>query len=95
MPRVARAMIEVAGLRRMTIDPTAHVPMPAEAWDLITRDNADALGFGDMGRIETGASSNLLLLRLPFKCDEHLIGRLIHTWCDEYITHRVLNGRLA
>lgn len=94
MPRVARAMIEVAKLRRMTIDPSAHVPTSVEAWNLITRHNAQALGFHDMGRIEVGASADLLILRLPFAYDDHLIGRLIHTWRDEYITHRVLNGRL-
>ena len=95
MPRVARAMIEVAILRRMTIDPSAHIPTPAEAWKLITRDNAEALGFHDMGRIKVGASADLLILGVPFGCDEHLIGRLIHTWRDEYITHRVLNGQFV
>ena len=89
-----QAMIEVAKLRQMTLDPNAHVPGAAVAWDLITRGNADALGFHDMGRIEAGASADLLVLRVPFEVDEHLIGRLIHTWRDEFINHRVLKGKL-
>jgi len=94
MPRVARAMIEVAKLRRMTIDPGAHVPSPAEAWTMITRGNADALGFGDMGRIEMGASADLLVLRSPAEIDEHLIGRLIYCWREEWIAQRIVRGRV-
>ncbi|MDY7107774.1 MAG: amidohydrolase family protein [Planctomycetota bacterium] len=93
MPRVARAMIETAKMRRLTIAPEAHVPSPAEAWRLITTGNADALGWSDAGRLEIGAAADLLLLRPPFPLDEHLIGRLIYTWRDEYIAHRIVAGR--
>ncbi len=96
MPRVARAMIEVAKMRAMaSSDPArVHVPSPADAWDQITRVNADALGFGDGGRLEPGAVADLLVLRTPFPADRHLIGRLIYTWRDDYIERIVLNGQL-
>jgi guanine deaminase len=92
MPRVARAMIETAKVRRMTHEGAVHVPTPAEAWRLITRGNADALGFTDGGRLEPGAQADLLVLCPPFEADEHLIGRLIYTWRDEYIAHRIVAG---
>ncbi|MCH8342993.1 MAG: amidohydrolase family protein [Planctomycetes bacterium] len=96
MPRVARAMIEVAKMQAMTRQAGAkpHVPNPAEVWDLITRGNADALSWSDSGRLEVGAAADLLVLRVGFDLDDYLIGRLIYTWRDEYITHRVVDGRL-
>ncbi len=94
MPRVARAMIETAKLRSMTIDPKAYIPSPADAWNLITRGNADALGWQNSGRLEIGALADLLILQPPLALDEHLIGRLIHTWRDGYITHRIVQGKL-
>ena len=92
MPRIARAMIDTAKLRAMTLDPAAYVPCPAETWELITRTNALALGWPDAGRIEIGAAADLLVLRVPFEIDAHLIARLIHTWDDNYIAHRIVNG---
>jgi len=94
MPRVARAMIEVAKSRAMLINPEAHIPSPAEAWSLVTRGNADALGWRDAGRLEIGASADVLILKPPIPRDEHLIGRLLHTWSDDYITHRILAGKM-
>jgi len=96
MPRVARAMIETAKTRAMALPDGAatHIPTPAEAWTLITRGNADALGFTDMGRIEPGAAADLLVLSPGLPFDDHLVGRLIYTWRDEYIETVVLNGRL-
>ncbi len=97
MPRVARAMIEVAKVRAMTApDPDlVYVPSPADAWDLITRGNAEALGFDDGGRLDPGAAADLLVLRTPFPTDRHLIGRLIYSWRDDYIERVVLNGSLV
>jgi len=93
MPRVARAMIEVAKVRSMTVDPKAYIPSPAEAWGLITREGADALGWEKTGRIEPGADADLLMLRVPDTWhDEHLIGRLIYNWSPDLIGHRILNG---
>ena len=94
MPRVARAMIETAKARAMTVHSDAFVPEPAEVWHMITRGNADALGWPDAGRLEVGAAADLLVLKVPFEIDEHLMGRLIYTWRDGYITHRVLDGEL-
>lgn len=94
MPRVARAMLEMAKLRRATVAPRARVPTAAQAWSLITRGGAEALGLGDGGRLAAGAAADLLLLRPPFDLDEHLIGRLIHTWDDGYIAGRIVAGQL-
>lgn len=93
MPRVARAMIEAAKLRRMTIDAEALVPTPGEAFDLITRGNADSLGWRDMGRIEVGASADLLVLRSTIEPDRHFFGRLIHGWEETWIVDRLVAGR--
>jgi len=80
-------------LRSMTVDPKAYIPSPAEAWGLITREGADALGWEKTGRIEPGADADLLMLRVPDTWhDEHLIGRLIYNWSPDLIGHRILNG---
>lgn len=94
MPRVARAMIDTAKVRRMTVDHKAPIPTPAEAWTLITRSNADALGWSDAGRIEVGAAADLLVLRPPFEPDEHFIGRLIYQWSDEWIDATIVAGEI-
>lgn len=92
MPRVARAMIEVAKLRALAINPRAHVPTPAEAWHLITEGNAEACGWADAGRLERGAAADLLVLSGPFERDEHLIGRLIYGWDESWIAARIVAG---
>lgn len=94
MPRVARAMIEMAKLRAMTIAPHAYVPSPAEAWQQITFGNAQALGWKDAGRLEAGAAADLLILQPHVTFDEHLIGRMLYTWRDDYIQARIVNGVL-
>jgi guanine deaminase len=94
MPRVARAMIEMAKLSAMTVDSRAWIPTPAEAWHMITRGNADALGWPDAGRLEVGAGADLLMLRPEIEFDRHLIGRLIYNWDDRFISHRIVNGRV-
>lgn len=93
MPRVARAFIETAKVRTMTAG-ARHIPTPADAWDLITRINADALGWPDAGRLEPGASADLLVLRVPdLWHDEHLVGRLIYNWSSDLIAARVFDGK--
>ena len=94
MPRVARSMIETAKVCRLTLDPKAHVPTPVQAWRMITRGNAEALGWSDSGVIRAGAYADLLFLRPPFTLDEHYIGRLIYTWSEDYIAARILAGRV-
>jgi len=91
MPRVARAMIDVAKLRSLSHHDAA-IPTPAEAWTMITRSNALALGFEDAGELARGAAADLLVIRPPFEIDRHVIGRLLYTWSDEYIAHRIVAG---
>lgn len=91
MPRVARATIDMAKLRT-SFDPRAYIPSAAEAWNAITRGNADALGWRDAGRIEIGAVADLLVIQPALAIDEHLISRLLYTWRDDYITHRIVKG---
>jgi guanine deaminase len=95
MPRVARAMIETAKARRLTVAPKAAIPTPGEAWNMVTRDNAAALGYDDGGVLRPGAAADLLILRPPFDIDEHLIGRLLYNWSTDFIVHRVLAGRVV
>jgi guanine deaminase len=93
MPRVARAMIEVAKIRKMTTAPTASVPTPSEAWTMITRGNAEALGWADSGRLEVGAHADILAIRVPETWrDGFLIGRIIYNWTSELIVDRVVAG---
>ena len=93
MPCVARAMIETAKWRKMTINKNAYVPSPAEAWHIITRGNADLLGWHDAGRIEPNATADFLLLKptVPID-DENYIARLIYNWSDNWISSVILNG---
>lgn len=93
MPRVARGFIETAKVRRMTVDPDSPIPTPADAWNRITRENADLLGWPDTGRIETGAAADLLVLRVPETwLDEHIVGRLIYNWSSRLIESRIIAG---
>jgi guanine deaminase len=93
MPRVARAMIDVAKLRRLTLDEHAFIPTPAEVWRLITRENAIAIGAEDLGSLDIGAAASVLLLRPDVPLDEHLYGRLLYNWNDDWIETMLLDGR--
>lgn len=96
MPRVARAFIETAKVRALTGSLGVTIPTPAQAWALITRGNADALGWHKGGRIETGAAADLLVLRTPETwLDEHVVGRLIYNWSPELIEARVFGGAIV
>ena len=96
MPRVARAMIETAKVRRIAGIGGRHIPTPGEAWNMITRTNPALLGWDDCGKIEVGASADLLVLRVPETWhDEHIVGRLIHNWSSSLIDARVFDGALV
>lgn len=99
MPRVARGFIETAKIRQMTGaggGGSVYIPSPAEAWRMITADNASLLGWTDGGRIEVGAAADLLVLRTPDGwLDEHLVGRLIYNWSPDLIEARVFDGRVV
>lgn len=95
MPRVARAMIETAKVRALATGKPVPVPTPAEAWTLITRGNADILGWTDTGRIEVGAAADLLVLRPPTAwLDEHIVGRLLYGWSETLVEARMVGGRV-
>ncbi|MCA9293178.1 MAG: amidohydrolase family protein [Phycisphaerales bacterium] len=99
MPRVARGMIEVAKMLKMTRSGSAanrvKIPSPAEAWDMITRRNADLLGAPRCCRLEVGAEADVLVLRAPDSWfDEHVVGRLIYNWSADLIESRVMNGQV-
>ncbi|MEM7229002.1 MAG: amidohydrolase family protein [Planctomycetota bacterium] len=92
MPRIARGMIEVAKIRRLTIDPDAIVPTPADAWTMITRTNATALGHEDLGHLHIGGTARMLLLRPTFSLDEHVYSQLIYRWSRRFIDCMLLDG---
>ena len=92
MPRVGRAMIEVAKLRQLTLDDHAHVPSPSEVWQVILFDNAEALGQSGTPRIEPGRSADLLIIEPQFDIDEHFFSRLLYNWNDALITQRIIKG---
>lgn len=95
MPRVARAMIETAKVRRLTGSEGVRVPSPGEAWGMITRGNASLLGWDDGGLLEVGAAADLLLLRVPETWhDPHVVGRLLYNWSSRLIEARVFGGRV-
>ena len=97
MPRVARAMIDTAKLRKLTAPEPEHVrvPTPVDVWRLITETNAAHLGWPNAGKLRAHAHADLLVLRPPESWfDEHLIGRLIYNWEAELIEARVFNGAL-
>ncbi len=93
MVRVARAMIETAKWRRLTIQPNAYIPTPQEAWHLITRGNAQALNWQNAGTLQPGAPADLLLLKPDIPLDEHYISRLIYNWHDSWIKNIILDGQ--
>lgn len=96
MPRVARAMIETAKVRELATGVPVRVPTPAEAWTMITRTNADLLGWTDTGRIEAGAAADLLVLTPPTAwIDEHCVGRLLYNWAESLVDTRIVAGRIV
>lgn len=97
MARVARAMIETAKVRRMTgVAPSAHIPTAQEAWGMITRGGAEALGWEDLGTLDVGACASVLVIDVPDAWrDEHVLGRLLYNWDARLIEHRVLEGRVV
>jgi len=105
----ARLGADVSFVTRLGEDPFAEMALKtwAEAGvkPQVTRDAASYTGAayifveeatGDNAIIVApGAAADLLLLKVPFPIDEHLVGRLIYGWRDEYIAHRIVTGRLA
>lgn len=93
MPRVGRAMIETAKARELLTGARQPIPTPADAWAMITRGNAEAIGWDRAGRLEAGADADLLVIQPPEAwLDEHLIGRLLYGWSGSLIASRVIGG---
>ncbi len=90
MVRVARAMIEAAaGLGE------SH-PDAAAAWHLITRGNADALGWKDAGRLEVGATADLLVIEPTIDWlggDVDPLSMLMFAWDDRWLRRTIVRGR--
>ena len=96
MPRVARGMIETAKVRALASGKPGRIPTPADAWNLITRGNAELLGWPECGRLEVGAAADLLVLRPPTAwLDERCTGRLIYNWSENLVESRIVSGRVV
>lgn len=94
MVRVGRAMIDAA--MRLSSDPS-HVPSAAMTWWQITQGNADALGWADVGRLDVGASADLLCIEpdLPWLESVDPLAMLLFAWDDRWIKQTLLQGRLV
>lgn len=101
MVRVGRSMIETAMRVALdndhAIDDTTHVPTAAEAWHQITAGNADLLDWEDAGRIQVGASADLVLIRpdLPWQETRSPLSTLMFAWDDRWIKATFLQGRMS
>ncbi|HRQ71679.1 MAG TPA: amidohydrolase family protein [Phycisphaerales bacterium] len=91
MVRVARAMIETAKARGDT-PPTA-----ADCWRQITTGNADALGWGDTGRIAPTAWADLVVAApdVPWRDAPDPLARLLYAWDDRWITATLAAGKIV
>jgi guanine deaminase len=92
MPRVARGMIETATARG-DVPPTA-----AQAWHAITAGNADMLGWHDAGRIEAGASADILVIRPDINWQSTPVDPLARTlfgWDDRWLEKVILRGQMT
>ena len=97
MVRVARAMVETARIVALESGDAEAVPSAAQAWRMITRGNAEALGLADAGRIEPGVRADLVIARPDpeaFTSPDPL-GFLLHAWDDRWITATLLQGDIA
>ena len=100
MPHVAAEAIQSAKAVRVHTLPrhTLRVPTPAEAWWLMTRGAAEALGMGErIGMIEAGFEADCLVVRpekwiadLP---PEQQVSALLYTIQPSQIEHVYVRGR--
>lgn len=92
MVRVGRAMIEAAASLG------DHHPDAATAWHAITTGNANHLGFTDIGRINVGASADLVLIKpnIPW-LDRNVdpLSQLMFAWDDRWIERTWVRGDLV
>jgi len=92
MVRVARAMIEAASSIGDVF------PSAAAAWYAITAGNADTLGWGDVGRLQIGATADIVVAYpdLPW-LDRGVdpLSMLMFAWDDRWIRHVLLRGQVG
>lgn len=104
MVRVGRAMIDAAmrlvGHQSSEREKQA-VPTAAEAWHQITTGNANSIGQDKIGRIEPGASADMLVIKpdLPWlpidEVDQRCpLSTLMFCWDDRWIQRTYLQGSL-
>ena len=98
MIRVARSMIESAAFIAQRTGQFDCLPTAADGWYKITAGNADELGWADAGRIEIGASADLLVIQpdIPWR-DPAVdpLSRLMFSWDDRWLSHTILQGCIA
>ncbi|MCL4222673.1 MAG: amidohydrolase family protein [Phycisphaerales bacterium] len=88
MVRVARAMIETAWS-------LGHeAPSARDCFHLITRGNAEALGWSNCGRLAPSFEADLVVIRPTITLDKHPdpLGALLHGWDDRWIQQTVVAG---
>jgi guanine deaminase len=90
MVRVARAMIEAAA------SIGDDYPDCSAAWYAITAGNADALGWGDAGRLRAGAAADLLVIdpTIDWLDAADPLSMLMFAWDDRWLKRTMLRGRL-
>lgn len=104
MVRVARAMIEAAAEIACLHDSNdgnrqdnAAIPSASQGWYQITAGNADALGWTGAGRLEIGASADLVVIQpdlawLSGPVDP--LSRLMFSWDDRWVAATLVQGRV-
>lgn len=88
MVRVARATVETAWSLRH------EAPSPLDCFHLITRGNAEALGWMNCGRIAPGFEADLVVTRPTLNLADHPdpLGALLHAWDDRWIEQTIVAG---
>lgn len=88
MVRVARAMVETAWS-------LGHdAPSARDCFHLITRGNAEALGWKTCGHIAPGFDADLVVTRPTLLLVDHPdpLGALLHAWDDRWIEQTIISG---
>jgi len=100
MPRVAVECLQTAKALKVHALPrgSQKVPTPAEAWWLLTRGAAEALGLGErIGSIAVGLDADLLVVRPePWLADlpaEQQVSALLYSLAPHQIEHVFIAGR--
>jgi guanine deaminase len=95
MPRVARAMIDAAKYLAFE-HPEWKPPSAAEAWWQITLGNAEAVGWPQIGRLQTGAEADLLIIRpqIAWQNAHDPLSMLLYSWDSRWIERVLIAGKV-